>query len=161
MVHSLAIPLSAGLGVDSVFWQQVACEIQALGPIALLLSRRELSSQLADAIANEDDPDEKAKLESEKKDVDTWLDDCDKRIAKDANQVSDLQRRTDAVRRVAGTQSEALMDAALGDHPSNLTSDGQIVSTTHTQPDSVAYVAGLRRSLMQSRIQMNGAIAGM
>ena len=136
------------------------------GPLTAILNQkkdvgRELSSQLADAIANEDDPDEKAQLESEKKDVDTWLDDCDKRIAKDANQISDLQKRTNAVRRVAGTQSEALMDAALGDHPSNLTSDGQIVSTTHTQPDSVAYAAGLRRSLIQSRIQMNGAIAGM
>jgi len=38
MVHSLALPLSAGLGVDSVFWQQAAYEIQALGRIALLLS---------------------------------------------------------------------------------------------------------------------------
>jgi len=122
---------------------------------------RELSSQLADAIANEDDPDEKSQLESEKKDVDAWLEDCDKRLAKDANQITDLQRRTEAVQRVAWQQSQALMDASLSDHPSSIYNDGQLVSTTHTQPDAVAYVMGLRNSLIQSRIQMNGAIAGM
>jgi hypothetical protein len=136
------------------------------GPLTAILNQkkdvgRELSSQLVDAIANEDDPDEKSKLEAEKKDVDAWLTDCDKRLAKDANQISDLQKRTNAVQRVAGTQSQALMNAALGDHPSSLYNDGKLVSTTHTQPDAVAYALGLRNSLIQSRVQMNGAIAGM
>ncbi len=76
------------------------------------------------------------------------------------NQISDLQQRTNAVQRAAAAQSEALLNAAMGDRPSNHTNDGQIVSTTHTQPNALDFANGLRQSLIQSRVQMNTAMAG-
>ena len=60
----------------------------------------------------------------------------------------------------AGNQSLAMMNAAMGDHPSNLTNDGNIVSTTHTDPNALNFATGLRQSLVQSRVQMNTAMAG-
>lgn len=135
------------------------------GPLQQILEQkqqvgRELSGQLADAIANTDDPDEKSRLQAEKDDVDAWMAQSDQRIAADANEISNLQQRTNAVMRTAGAQSDALVNAAFSGSPSNVTSDGKIVSTTHTQPDAVAYAMGLRQSLIQSRVQMNTAMAG-
>jgi hypothetical protein len=121
---------------------------------------RGLSSQLADAIANTDDPNEKAQLQKQKDQVDAWMANSDQRIAQDQNAISDLQQRTNAVMRVAQSQSQALVNAAFSDSPGNVTRDGQIVSTTHTQPGAVQYAMGLRQSLMQSRVQMNTAMAG-
>jgi hypothetical protein len=135
------------------------------GPLQQILEQkkqvgRDLSDQLADAIANTDDPDEKAQLQTEKDQVDAWMANCDQRIAQDQSAITDLQQRTNAVMRVANTQSQALVNAAFSPSPGNVTSDGQIVSTTHTQPDAVQYAAGLRQSLIQSRVQMNSAMAG-
>jgi len=135
------------------------------GPLQKILEQkqqvgRDLSIQLANAIANTDDPDEKAQLQSEKDQVDAWLANCDQRIAQDQSAVSDLQQRTNAVMRVAGAQSDALVNAAFSSSPRNETSNGQIVSTTHTDPGAVNYALGLRQSLLQSRVQMNTAMAG-
>ena len=135
------------------------------GPLQQIMEQkkqvgRDLSDQLADAIANTDDPDEKAQLQTEKDQVDAWMANCDQRISQDENAITDMQQRTNAVMRAAGTQSLALVNAAFSNSPGNVTSDGQIVSTTHTQPDAVAYAAGLRQALIQSRVQMNTAMAG-
>jgi hypothetical protein len=135
------------------------------GPLQQILEQkqqvgRDLSNQLANAIANTDDPDEKAQLQSEKDQVDAWMANSDQRIAQDQSAISDLQQRTNAVMRVAGVQSDALVNAAFSSSPGNVTSNGQIVSTTHTDPGAVNYALGLRQSLIQSRIQMNSAMAG-
>jgi len=131
---------------------------------AILQQKRQvgqnLSSDLADAIANTDDPDEKARLQAEKDDVDAWQANSDKRMAQDSNQISDMQNRINKVWQAAGGQSDALMNVATGDRPGNLTSDGQIVSTTHTQPGAVNFATGVRQTLIQSRVQMNTAMAG-
>jgi hypothetical protein len=39
-------------------------------------------------------------------------------------------------------------------------SNGQIVNTTHTHPNAVNYAMGLTQSLIQSRVQINSAMAG-
>ena len=135
------------------------------GPLQQILDQkkqvgRDLSDQLADAIANTDDPDEKAQLQLEKDQVDKWIANCDLRIAQDQNAVSSLQQRVDSVMRVANQQSQALVNAAFSPSPGNVTSNGQIISTTHTDPNAVNYAMGLRQSLIQSRVQMNSAMAG-
>lgn len=135
------------------------------GPLQQILEQkqqvgRDLSNQLADAIANTDDPDQKAQLQAEKDQVDAWMANCNQRIAQDQSAISDLQQRTDAVMRVANSQSQALVNAAFSPSPGNQTSNGQIVSTTHTDPGAVQYALGLRQSLIQSRVQMNSAMAG-
>jgi hypothetical protein len=130
---------------------------------AILQQKRQvgqnLSSDLADAIANTDDPDEKARLQAEKDDVDAWQANSDKRMAQDGNQISDMQNRIN-VWQAAASQSNTLMNAAMGDRPGNMTSDGQIVSTTHTQPGAVNFAMGVRQALIQSRVQRNTAMAG-
>ena len=135
------------------------------GPLQQIIEQkqqvgRDLSNQLADAIANTDDPDEKAQLQTEKDQVDAWMANCDQRIAQDQSAVSDLQSRANAVMHVAQSQSDALVNAAFSPHPGNETSNGQIVSTTHTDPSAVQYASALRQSLIQSRVQMNTAMAG-
>jgi hypothetical protein len=121
---------------------------------------RDLYQELLDALDNCDDPDEQQKLEAQKEQMDKWFKDCDDRVAKDQRQVDDLKSRTDKVFRVAHDQANAMSDAILADSPGNLTSDGVVVETTHTRPDAVQYVANLRTSLIQSRLQMNAAMAG-
>ena len=135
------------------------------GPMQQILEQkkqvgRELSSQLENAIANTDDPDEKARLQAELDDVNAWTAQSDQRIAQDQNAISEMQQRTNAVMRAASAQSDALVNAAFSPSPGNVTNDGQILSTTHTQPDAVQFAQGLRQSLIQSRVQMNTAKAG-
>jgi len=135
------------------------------GPLQQILEQkqqvgRDLSNQLAYAIASSDDPEEEATLQAQKDDLDKWLANSDQRIAQDQNAISDLQQRTNAVMRAANTQSDALVNAAFSPSPGNVTSNGQIVSTTHTDPSAVNYAMGLRQSLIQSRVQMNTAMAG-
>lgn len=107
-----------------------------------------------------DNEAKKARLQSEKDQVDAWPKDSDTRLARDAERITALQKRTSTLTRIAGDRSEALLDAVYGDHPMNQTSDCEIVGTTHTQPGALSCVLGLRRSLIQSRVQMNGAMAG-
>jgi hypothetical protein len=121
---------------------------------------RDLYQELLNALDNSDAPDEQQKLQAQKDQMDAWFKDCDDRVAQDQRQVDDLKGRLDKVYRVAHDQADAMSDAVLSDAPSNLTSNGVIVETTHTRPDAVAYVGNLRNSLIQSRIQMNGAMAG-
>ncbi len=127
---------------------------------------RAIYDQLVDAIDAETDPAEREKLQAQQAQMDAWFKDADGRIAREQPQIDELQRRSLAVFRAAHEQSGLMEDAGLSAGPGNITASATdenrsyIVETTHTSPDAVKHVGSLRDFLIQSRIQMNGALAG-
>jgi hypothetical protein len=143
---------------------------KALRPEEILNQKRRAGravyDQLVDALDAQTDPAERARLQAQKDQMDTWFKDVDERIAREQPQIDDLQRRTLAVFQEAGRQSALMEEAGLSDGPGNVTASETdttnrfIIDTTHTRPDAVRHVGSLREFLVQSRIQMNGALAG-
>jgi len=119
---------------------------------------RALRDEIAAALADSDDPEERGQLQAQKDDMDAWLLDCDARLGRDQSLVGSQPEKLPEAIDAAYSAIEKITAARIAEAPSNMTSSGRIVETTHTRPDAARYVQGLAGFLVQLRVQMNGAI---
>ena len=112
-------------------------------------------SDLNDALASATDPDDRAKLQAMKSDFDKWTADRDARLKPEWKEETDLENRIDKIDQVvAFGQPDTLMSAAMSNGPTIETGGGNVISSTHQQPQALSYVQGLRDFLLGDRYQM-------
>jgi hypothetical protein len=115
---------------------------------------------LGDALDQETDPDRRAALEHMKARFDDWMGQRDARVAAEAPAISGLGDRLQAVTDAISQQRDAIAQARLSMGPSNTTSGGRIVDSTHIRPEAVDYARGLRNVLAGSRARLDAGMSG-
>jgi hypothetical protein len=110
-------------------------------------------ADLDDALALATDPDDRARLQAMKKDFDKWSKERDERLKPEAAEVNQLENRIDKLNReIFYGQSGALQNARFSDGPSNDGPPrGEVVSSTHQQPQALDHVRSLRDFLLGER----------
>ena len=122
-----------------------------------------LAPQVDDALAAAKDPDDRAKLQGMKDDLQSWLKDRDDRVKKEWPQVSSLQGCVDTMNTEISRQRAGLLKAADDNFALRNKQRPYLVSPTDTSPGEsnlmtpalAQYIASMRNSLLQGRTQFN------
>ena len=129
-------------------------------PLTDLLERKRRlgNSTLEDlnnAIAQSSDPSERARLEAMRDDLTSWMEERDVRTAAEYGEVGDLAGRLHGLDAQMARQTGLLERAAWAEGPSNQTSGGKVVDTSHHSPNAVTHVASLHDMLMGSKAALD------
>jgi hypothetical protein len=114
---------------------------------------------LMNALNNSTDPDERAALEKQKRRMDEFMQQRDSRIAREKPTVDGLAARVEAMESEVAKQQQAIDEARSSRGPTNATSGGRIIDSTHIRPEAVDYARGLRDVLAGSRARFDKAMS--
>ena len=119
-------------------------------------------ADLDNALANTTDPDDRAKLQAMKSDFTKWTQERDQRLKPEWDEEIALENRMDKLNReITYGQSDALQNAGMSEGPRTDTANGQVISSTQQQPQSLAHVQSLRDFMLAQRLNVVKTIRGL
>ena len=84
-------------------------------------------------------------------DLTSWMEERDARTAAEYGEVGDLAGRVQGMEAQMARQRNMLEQAAWSQGPTNQTSGGRVVDTSHHSPNAITHVASLHDMLMGSK----------
>lgn len=119
-------------------------------------------SDIDDALASATDPEDRAKLQAMKNDLENWTQDRDARLKPEWKEETELENRIDKLNReIYYGQSEALQNAGTSGGPRTDTGGGKVISSTHQQPQALEHVGSLRDFLLGERLRVVKTMKGI
>lgn len=116
-------------------------------------------ADIVNALNNATDPDERAALQKQKDRADEFMRQRDARIDREKPTVDALGSRLSAMADEVARQQQAIENARRSPGPTNTTSGGRIIDSTHIRPEAVDYARELRDMLAASRARFDTAMS--
>jgi hypothetical protein len=110
----------------------------------------DVNDELTDALSRATDPDERARLQGLRNDLDAWKRDGNSRLEPERLEVQDLDRFKNRFTSQLRKQEKAMMNAA------NSPSQG---TDAQTRPEAVRHVTSLHDFLLASKVEMDRTLA--
>jgi hypothetical protein len=120
----------------------------------------DVAAQIADALDQTTDPDQRAQLQAMQNDMQNWMQDRDSRVASEQNEVNALTDRFNNLQSVTQQQIGSMDGAGRIVGPRNEYTNGQLTGSTYADLGALNFMQSMQNFLVGSRGQVSRALGG-